>query len=105
MGRTLVTTQGTTMGTTPSGYWNLCGRRGRVRPCRLGQATVASGNACVRTWSKIVTMPSTSASVKIMSGPRLYDAGMPLERVARRLGSRSLDAAAEDIALDWRSDP
>jgi hypothetical protein len=27
---------------------------------------------------------------------------MPLERVARRLGSRSLDAAAEDIGLVWR---
>lgn len=43
------------------------------------------------------------ASVRNWAARHSYDAGMPLERVARRLGSRSLDAAAEDIALDWRS--
>lgn len=42
------------------------------------------------------------ASVRNWGGRRLYDGGMPLERVARRLGSRTLDAAAEDIALEWR---
>lgn len=41
-------------------------------------------------------------SVRNWAGRRLYDRGMPLEVVARRMGSRSLDAAAEDIALDWR---
>lgn len=45
------------------------------------------------------------ASVRNWAGRRLYDAGMPLERVARRLGARSLDTAAEDIALDWRTQP
>lgn len=42
------------------------------------------------------------ASVRNWAGRRLYDAGMPIEQVARRLGARSLDAAAADIALDWR---
>ena len=42
------------------------------------------------------------ASVRNWAGRRLWVAGMPLEQVARRMGSRSLDAAAEDIALDWR---
>jgi integrase/recombinase XerC len=45
------------------------------------------------------------ASVRNWAARRCYDAGMPLERVARRLGARSLDAAAEDIALSWRTDP
>jgi hypothetical protein len=27
---------------------------------------------------------------------------MPIEDVARRLGARRLDGAAEDIALEWR---
>jgi integrase/recombinase XerC len=43
------------------------------------------------------------ASVRNWAGRRLYDAGMPIERVAQRLGSRSLDGVAEDIALAWRT--
>lgn len=42
------------------------------------------------------------ASVRNWAGRRLYDAGMPLEDVARRMGHRSLDACVEDIALEWR---
>ncbi|WP_028650213.1 tyrosine-type recombinase/integrase [Nocardioides halotolerans] len=42
------------------------------------------------------------ASVRNWAGRRLYEAGMPIEHVARRLGARSLDSAAADIALTWR---
>lgn len=42
------------------------------------------------------------ASVRNWAGRRLYDAGVPLEDVARRMGHRSLDACVEDIALEWR---
>ncbi|MGY1713090.1 tyrosine-type recombinase/integrase [Geodermatophilus sp. SYSU D01106] len=42
------------------------------------------------------------ASLRNWAGRRLYDAGAPLEQVARALGHRSLDACAEDIALAWR---
>lgn len=44
-------------------------------------------------------------SVRAWAGRRLYDGGMPIEQVARRLGVRSLDAAAEEIGLDWRTPP
>jgi integrase/recombinase XerC len=43
------------------------------------------------------------ASVRNWAGRHLYDAGMPLEQVARRMGTRSLDTCAEDIALQWRT--
>ena len=44
-------------------------------------------------------------SVRHWAGRRRYDAGMPLEAVARWLGMRSLDAAAYDLAIDWREAP
>lgn len=43
------------------------------------------------------------ASVRNWAGRRLYVEGMPIEQVALRMGARSLDAVASDIALDWRS--
>lgn len=42
------------------------------------------------------------ASLRNWAGRRLYDGGMPLEQVARRMGTRSLDTTAADIALDWQ---
>lgn len=42
------------------------------------------------------------ASVRNWAGRRLYVDGMPIEQVAVRLGARSLDAVATDIALHWR---
>ncbi|MBF4162583.1 tyrosine-type recombinase/integrase [Nocardioides acrostichi] len=42
------------------------------------------------------------ASLRHWTGRSAYDAGTPVEAVARLLGHRSLDATAEDIALDWR---
>ena len=45
------------------------------------------------------------ASLRHWVGRSAYDAGTPLEEVARLLGLHSLDATAEDIALDWRRKP
>jgi len=45
------------------------------------------------------------ASLRNWAGRRLYEAGMPIEQVARRMGARTLDAAATDIALTWRDQP
>lgn len=45
------------------------------------------------------------ASLRAWAGRRLYDAGMPVEQVAKRMGGRSLDVVAADIALDWRPTP
>ncbi|HEX5532207.1 MAG TPA: hypothetical protein VFX33_00535 [Actinomycetales bacterium] len=42
------------------------------------------------------------ASVRNWAGRQLYEAGMPIEQVARRLGAWSLDAAATAIDLVWR---
>lgn len=42
------------------------------------------------------------ASLRNWAGRRLYDGGMPIEQVARRMGSRTLDTTAADIALEWR---
>ena len=42
------------------------------------------------------------ASLRHWAGRSAYETGTPLEDVARALGLRSLDATAEDIALDWR---
>ena len=43
------------------------------------------------------------ASLRNWAGRRLYDGGLPIDQVARRLGARTLDAAAADIALTWRA--
>jgi integrase/recombinase XerC len=43
------------------------------------------------------------ASLRNWAGRRLFDGGMPIDQVARRMGARSLDAAAADLGLDWRS--
>jgi hypothetical protein len=42
------------------------------------------------------------SSLRHWAGRTAYDAGSPIEAVARLLGHRSLDATAEDIALTWR---
>ncbi|WP_345502992.1 tyrosine-type recombinase/integrase [Pedococcus ginsenosidimutans] len=43
------------------------------------------------------------ASLRHWAGRTAHDTGTPIEGVARLLGHRSLDAAAEDIALTWRT--
>ena len=78
--------------------------RGRGTPGQhVAQAAVCNAiGAVLEAAGLSVEEDVRPASVRNWAGRRLYDAGMPLERVARRLGSRTLDAAAEDIALDWR---
>ncbi|MGB8650072.1 MAG: site-specific integrase [Mycobacteriales bacterium] len=44
-------------------------------------------------------------SLRHWAGRRAYDGGASIEQVARLLGHRSLDAAAQDIALTWRPEP
>lgn len=41
-------------------------------------------------------------SLRGWAGQTLYEAGMPLEQVAVRLGCNSLDAAAAEIGLQWK---
>lgn len=43
------------------------------------------------------------SSLRHWAGRAAYDAGAPIDVVARMLGHRSLDATAEDIALTWRA--
>ena len=43
------------------------------------------------------------ASLRNWAGRRLYDAGLPIEKVAVRMGAHSLDGAAADIGLTWRA--
>lgn len=70
----------------------------------VAQAAVCNAIASVLTSAGLSHEADVRpASVRNWAARRLYDAGMPLERVARRLGARSLDAAAEDIALNWRT--
>jgi site-specific recombinase XerD len=45
------------------------------------------------------------SSLRHWAGRRAYDDGAPIDAVARLLGHRSLDGAAEDIALRWRPNP
>ncbi|MFC5178181.1 hypothetical protein [Nocardioides taihuensis] len=78
--------------------------RGRGKPGQhVAQAAVCNAIGAVLDAAGLAVEDDVRpASVRNWAGRRLYDAGMPLERVARRLGSRTLDAAAEDLALDWR---
>lgn len=78
--------------------------RGRGKPGQhVAQAAVCNAIGAVLDAAGLAGEQDVRpASVRNWAGRRLYDAGMPLERVARRLGSRTLDAAAEDIALEWR---
>jgi integrase/recombinase XerC len=79
--------------------------RGTGQPGQhIAQAAVCNAIAAVLTAAGLGDEPDVRpSSVRNWAGRRLYNAGLPLERVARRLGARSLDAAAEDIALDWRT--
>ena len=67
------------------------------------QASVCNAITAVLEAAGLAEEPDVRpASVRNWAGRRLFDGGMPIERVARRLGARTLDAAAEDIALEWR---
>lgn len=69
----------------------------------VAQAAVCNAIAATLTAAGLGDEPDVRpASVRNWAGRRLYDGGMPIEGVARRLGARRLDGAAEDIALVWR---
>lgn len=68
------------------------------------QAAVCNALGAVLKATRLAEEPDVRpASLRNWAGRRLYEGGMPIDQVARRLGSRSLDAAAEDIGLDWRT--
>ena len=72
----------------------------------VAQAAVCNAIAAVLASAGLSDEPDVRpASVRNWAGRRLYDGGMPIEDVARRLGARRLDGAAEDIALEWRVTP
>lgn len=72
----------------------------------VAQAAVCNAIAATLAAAGLGDEPDVRpASVRNWAGRRLYDGGMPIEDVARRLGARRLDGAAEDIALDWRTTP
>jgi integrase/recombinase XerC len=78
--------------------------RGQGVPGEAGaQSAVCNAIAGVLDLAGLNREPDVRpASLRNWAGRRLYDAGMPIEQVARRMGSRGLDSAAADIALDWR---
>ena len=78
--------------------------KGAGRPGQhVAQAAVCNAIAATLETSGLADEADVRpASVRNWAGRRLYDNGMPLEEVARRMGHRSLDACAEDVALEWR---
>lgn len=81
--------------------------RGQGVPGESGaQAAVCNAIANVLAASGLNAEPDVRpSSLRAWAGRRLYDAGMPIEQVARRMGARSLDTVAADIALEWRPTP
>jgi len=70
----------------------------------VAQASACNAIGAVLDLAGVAREPDVRpASVRNWAGRRLYDAGMPIERVAQRLGARSLDSAAADIDLSWRN--
>ena len=68
------------------------------------QAAVCNALGAVLKYAGLASEPDVRpASLRNWAGRRLFDGGMPIDQVARRLGCRSLDAAAEDIGLEWRT--
>ncbi|WP_344151689.1 hypothetical protein [Nocardioides koreensis] len=68
------------------------------------QAASCTAIGSVLTLAGLAAEPDVRpASVRNWAGRRLYEGGMPIELVARRMGARSLDSAAADIALIWRT--
>ncbi|MCZ2859183.1 hypothetical protein [Blastococcus sp. VKM Ac-2987] len=88
-------------GATPD---TLLAYRGAARPGgHVGQASVCNALGTVLNLAGLSAEPDVRpASLRHWAGRELFDAGAPIEEVARRLGARSLDSAAEDIALAWR---
>jgi integrase/recombinase XerC len=77
--------------------------RGRAAPGQhVAQASASNAIAEVLRAADLGDEPDVRpSSVRNWAGRRLYEEGLPIEQVAIRLGGRSLDAVASDIALDW----
>jgi site-specific recombinase XerD len=82
----------------------LLAYRGAATPGgHVGQASVCNALGAVLDLAGLSAESDVRpASLRHWAGRELFDAGAPIEEVARRLGARSLDSAAEDIALAWR---
>lgn len=78
---------------------------GRARPGGAkAQATACNAVADVMRTCGLHAEPDVRpSSVRGWAGRALLDAGASIAEVARRLGLRSLDAAAQDVAYDWRA--
>lgn len=78
---------------------------------QVGGGTHAQSSVCnalggVLAMSGLSNEPDVRpASVRNWAGRRLYESGLPVEQVARRMGARSLDTVAVDIGLEWRPTP
>lgn len=91
-------------GATPA---TLLGYRGQqVGGGTHAQSAVCNAIAGVLALSGLATEPDVRpGSVRNWAGRRLYESGLPIEQVARRMGARSLDTVAVDIGLEWRPTP
>jgi integrase/recombinase XerC len=66
------------------------------------QATVCNALRDVLNSAGLAGEPDVRpSSLRHWVGRTAFDAGAPIQDVARLLGHRSLDATAEDVALDW----
>jgi integrase len=85
----------------------LVAYRGNAPPGQdKAQAATCNALSAVLKYAGLADEPDVRpASLRNWAGRRLLDAGMPIDQVARRLGSRSLDTAAEDVGHVWRTAP
>lgn len=89
-------------------HWSsttLLAYRGRGKAGQAAaQAAVCNAVGAVLTSASLSEESDVRpGSVRNWAGRSLFDRGLPLEKVAVRMGARSLDTVAEDIALIWRS--
>lgn len=69
----------------------------------LAQASVCTGLTRVMALAGLREDPGVRpGSLRGWAGRRLYEDGLGLEEVTRRLGATSLDAAATEIGLSWK---
>jgi integrase/recombinase XerC len=104
-GRTVLARHLEVLHTAGGGPQTLLAYRGAATPGgAVGQASVCNALGAVLDLAGLSSEADVRpASLRHWAGRELYDAGRPIQEVARRLGARSLDAAAEDIALTWRT--
>jgi len=78
--------------------------RGAAKPGQAkAQAAVCTAIGAVLELAGLSTETDVRpASLRNWAGRSLYDGGMPIEQVARRMGARKLDQVAEDLAITWR---